>query len=211
MCEVKCSQSVISSLKYIRTFRTLNVQQINPIFISKEIVVYECYCKRKRLSAVAKILFASLHFNSQLWRSLMETQCGSHHEEELLRGILCRYYRFSRFSSLHYEAWKLQSCMMCLYLRSCWICKSLPLFYTLLSKEVLAEIPDQLLSVMTKHYIKPKPRQPLVIDSIKPIMPHSTINKTTPFGSQQSPPVLIQPVMGLPTCHLLNSCRVDIE
>ena len=29
---------------------------MNPIFISKEIVAYECYCKRKRLSALAKIL-----------------------------------------------------------------------------------------------------------------------------------------------------------
>ena len=84
---------------------------MNPILISKEIVVYECYCKRKRLSALAKILFASLHFDSQLWWSLMETQCGSHHEEELLRGILCRYHRFSRFSSLHYDAWELQLCV----------------------------------------------------------------------------------------------------
>ncbi|XP_044182239.1 copine-8-like isoform X1 [Acropora millepora] len=57
----------------------------------------------------------------------------------------------------------------------------------LLSKEVLAEIPDQLLSFMTKHNIKPKPRQPLLVDSIKPVMPHST-NKTAPFGSQESPP-----------------------
>ena len=175
ICEVKCSQSVISSLKYIKTLRTLNVLQINPIFISKEIVVYECYCKRKRLSALAKILFASLHFNSQLWGSLMETQCSSYHEEELLRGILCRYYGFSRFSSLHYDAWELQTCV-CICIAVGFV--KLGQFFTVCSiprfpesqfdgsgfafKEVLAEIPDQLLSTfMTKHDIKPKPRQPI--------------------------------------------------
>jgi len=81
----------------------------------------------------------------------------------------------------------------------------------LLSKEVLAEIPDQLLSFMTKHNIKPKPRQPLVVDSIKPVMPHST-NKTAPFGSQESPPPYsTYPSWASWPCPLLNSCWVDIE
>ncbi|XP_068758761.1 copine-8-like isoform X2 [Montipora capricornis] len=57
----------------------------------------------------------------------------------------------------------------------------------LLSKEVLAEVPGQLLSFMTKHEIKPKPPQPILVDSIVPIMPHSA-NQTSPFGSQQSAP-----------------------
>ena len=57
----------------------------------------------------------------------------------------------------------------------------------LLTKEVLAEVPDQLLSFMTKHAIKPKPPQPLSVDNIVPIMPYST-NQTAPFGTNQSVP-----------------------
>ena len=62
----------------------------------------------------------------------------------------------------------------------------------LLTKEVLAELPDQLLSFMTKHAIKPKPPQPLTVDSILPIMPQST-NQTVPFGTQQSAPYPVDP------------------
>lgn len=57
----------------------------------------------------------------------------------------------------------------------------------LLTKEVLAELPDQLLSFMTKHSIKPKLPRPLTVDSIVPIMPHSA-NQSAPFASHQSAP-----------------------
>ena len=56
----------------------------------------------------------------------------------------------------------------------------------LLTKEVLAELPDQLLSFMTKHAIKPKPPQPLTVDSIVPIIPQST-NQTVPFENAPYP------------------------
>lgn len=49
----------------------------------------------------------------------------------------------------------------------------------------MAEVPDQLLSFMAKHAIKPKPPEPLSVDRILPIVPQSA-NQTAPFGTQQS-------------------------
>ena len=60
----------------------------------------------------------------------------------------------------------------------------------LLTKEVLAELPDQLLSFMTQRAIKPNPPQPLSVDNIVPIMPHS---ETAPFRTNQSAPYPANP------------------
>lgn len=57
----------------------------------------------------------------------------------------------------------------------------------LLSKEVLAELPDQLLSFMTTHMIKPKPPRPISVDNIVPIMPQSG-NQTAPYPTNPSTP-----------------------
>ena len=57
----------------------------------------------------------------------------------------------------------------------------------LLSKEVLAELPDQLLSFMTTRTIKPKPPRPITVDNIVPIIPQST-NQTAPFPSNSNTP-----------------------
>lgn len=62
----------------------------------------------------------------------------------------------------------------------------------LLTKEVLAELPEQLLSYMTKCMIKPKPPRPIAVDNIMPIMPHSA-NQTAPFASNQSTPYPVNP------------------
>ena len=62
----------------------------------------------------------------------------------------------------------------------------------LLTKEVLAEVPDQLLSYMTTNAIKPKPPQPISVDSIMPIMPHSA-NQTAPFATNPSSPYPVNP------------------
>ena len=62
----------------------------------------------------------------------------------------------------------------------------------LLTKEVLAEVPDQLLSYMSKNAIKPKPPQPISVDNIMPIMPHSA-NQTAPFATNQSTPYPVNP------------------
>jgi len=62
----------------------------------------------------------------------------------------------------------------------------------LLSKEVLAELPDQLLSFMTTHMIKPKPPRPISVDNIVPIMPQSA-NQTAPFPSYPSTPYPANP------------------
>lgn len=71
----------------------------------------------------------------------------------------------------------------------------------LLTKEVLAEVPDQLLSYMTKNTIKPKPPQPISVDNIVPTMPHSA-NQTAPFPTNQSTPYPINPsAPPFPTNH----------
>jgi len=62
----------------------------------------------------------------------------------------------------------------------------------LLSKEVLAELPDQLLSFMTTRTIKPKPPRPIRVDNIVPIMPQSA-NQTAPFPSNPSTPYPTNP------------------
>ena len=62
----------------------------------------------------------------------------------------------------------------------------------LLSKEVLAELPDQLLSFMTTRTIKPKPPRPITVDNIVPIIPQST-NQTAPFPSNPSTPYPANP------------------
>lgn len=62
----------------------------------------------------------------------------------------------------------------------------------LLTKEVLAELPDQLLSFMTTRMIKPKPPRPISVDNIMPIIPQSA-NQTAPFPSNQSTPYPANP------------------
>ncbi|XP_078342842.1 copine-8-like isoform X2 [Oculina patagonica] len=71
----------------------------------------------------------------------------------------------------------------------------------LLTKEVLAEVPDQLLSFMTKNSIKPKPPRPITVENIMPIMPHSA-NQTAPFVTNQSTPYPVDPsAPPFPTNH----------
>lgn len=71
----------------------------------------------------------------------------------------------------------------------------------LLTKEVLAELPDQLLSFMTTRMIKPKPPRPITVDNIVPIMPHST-NPIPSFASNQNTPYPANPsAPSYPTNH----------
>lgn len=62
----------------------------------------------------------------------------------------------------------------------------------LLSKEVLAEVPDQLLSYMTKNTIRPKPPLPISVDNITPILPHSA-NQDASYPASQSAPYPVNP------------------
>ena len=62
----------------------------------------------------------------------------------------------------------------------------------LLSKEVLAEVPDQLLSYMTKNTIRPKPPLPISVDNITPILPHSA-NQDASYSASQSAPYPVNP------------------
>ena len=62
----------------------------------------------------------------------------------------------------------------------------------LLSKEVLAELPEQLLSFMTTRMIKPKPPRPITVDNIVPIILPST-NQTAPFPSNPNAPYPANP------------------
>ncbi|XP_073229947.1 copine-8-like isoform X2 [Porites lutea] len=62
----------------------------------------------------------------------------------------------------------------------------------LLTKEVLAEVPDQLLSYMKSNAIKPKPPQPLSVETIMPIMTPSA-NQNAPFATLPGPQYPVNP------------------
>lgn len=124
MCVVKCSQPVISSSKYIRTLK-INVLQINPIFISKEIMwLNNATIKGKYFLLLCTLIHS---YGGAWWR----------HSAALVTRKSCWERYCAGTIDFHlYTIWCLRATVVCLYLHSCWICKSWPLFYSLFHSEI---------------------------------------------------------------------------